>query len=43
MYAMCTIIYKGLICYRVFFIGLGALALVALAMAWVQPMHHVNL
>ena len=40
---MYIIIYKGLFCYRVFFIGLGALALVALALAWVQAMHHTNL
>ena len=39
---MYIVIYKGLFCYRVFFIGLEALALVALVLAWVWVTHHIN-
>ena len=39
---MYIVIYKGLICYRVFFMGLGAMALIGLVLAWVWATHHTN-
>ena len=32
--------YKVLICYSVFFIGICVMGVVALALAWVRAIHH---